>query len=179
MVRWCGNERHNFQWSWIRTLIVNMLHCGNSLLLHLNALIIVTTSSASRAPRPLQRLSFRLLYYLPFKCRIQLKNKTNKNLPACANATLNDLLYVLGIETACSHAPSSIVGTNLSSTDLNCLTHWGRVTHICVVKLTIIGSDNGLSPGRRQAIIWTNAGILLIGPIETNFIEILIGIQTF
>ena len=59
------------------------------------------------------------------------------------------------------------------------LTHWGRVTHICFVKLTIIGSDNGLSPGRRQAIIWTNAGILLIGPLGTNFIEILIGIQTF
>ena len=58
-----------------------------------------------------------------------------------------------------------------------CLTHWGRVTHICVVKLTIIGSDNGLSPGRRQAIIWTNAGILLIGPLGTNFSEILIGIQ--
>ena len=38
------------------------------------------------------------------------------------------------------------------------LTHWGRVAHICVSKLTIIGSDNGLSPGRRQAIIWTNAG---------------------
>ena len=37
------------------------------------------------------------------------------------------------------------------------LTHWGRVTHICVSKLTIIGSDNGLSPDRRQAIIWTNA----------------------
>ena len=31
--------------------------------------------------------------------------------------------------------------------------HWGRVTHICVSNLTIIGSDNGLSPGRRQAII--------------------------
>ena len=39
------------------------------------------------------------------------------------------------------------------------LTHWGRVTHLCVSKLTIIGSDNGLSPDRRQAIIWTNAGI--------------------
>ena len=33
--------------------------------------------------------------------------------------------------------------------------------HICVTKLTIIGSDNGLSPGRRRPIIWTNAGILL------------------
>ena len=51
------------------------------------------------------------------------------------------------------------------------LTHWGRVTHICVKKLTIIGSDNGLSPGRCQAIIWTNAGILLIGSTETNFSE--------
>ena len=59
------------------------------------------------------------------------------------------------------------------------LTHWGRVTHICVGNLTIIGSDNGLSPGRRQAIIWTNAGILLIGPLGTNFSEILIEIPTF
>ena len=53
------------------------------------------------------------------------------------------------------------------------------MTHICVGKLTIIGSDNGLSPQRRQAIIWTNAGILLIGPLGTNFSEILIEIQTF
>ena len=59
------------------------------------------------------------------------------------------------------------------------LTHWGRVTHICVSKLTIIGSDNGLSPGRRQAIIWTNAGILLIRPLGTNFNEMLIEIVTF
>ena len=59
------------------------------------------------------------------------------------------------------------------------LTHWGRVTHICVGKLTIIASDKGLSPERRQAIIWTNAGLLLIGPLRTNFSEILIGIQIF
>ena len=59
------------------------------------------------------------------------------------------------------------------------LTHWGRVTHKCVSKLAIIGSDNGLSPGRRQAIIWTNAGILLIGPLGTNFSETSIEIYTF
>ena len=53
------------------------------------------------------------------------------------------------------------------------------MTHICVIKLTIIGSDNGLSPGRHQAIIWTNAGVLLIGPLGTKFSEILIGIQPF
>ena len=56
------------------------------------------------------------------------------------------------------------------------LTHWGRVTHICVSKLTIDGSDNGLSPGRHQAIISTKTWILLIGLLGTNFIEILIGI---
>ena len=47
------------------------------------------------------------------------------------------------------------------------------------VKLTIIGSDNGLSPGRRQAIIWTNAGILLIRTLGTNFSEILTEIRAF
>ena len=59
------------------------------------------------------------------------------------------------------------------------LTHWGRVTLICVSELTIIGSDNGLLPGRRQPIIWTNTGILLTGPSGTNFSEILIAILTF
>ena len=53
------------------------------------------------------------------------------------------------------------------------------MTHICVSKLTTIGSDNGLSPGRRQANICTNAGILLIGPLGTNFSENLIEIYTF
>ena len=51
------------------------------------------------------------------------------------------------------------------------LTHWGRMTHICVSELTIIGPDNGLSPGRRQAIIWTNAGIYII--IMKNFPHLL------
>ena len=59
------------------------------------------------------------------------------------------------------------------------LTHWGRVTHICVSKFTIIGSDNGLSSSRRQAIIWTNAGILLIGPLGINASENLIKIYSF
>ena len=59
------------------------------------------------------------------------------------------------------------------------LTHWGRVTHICVNKSTIICSDNGLSPGRCQAIISTNASLLLIRPLGTNFNEMLIEILTF
>ena len=59
------------------------------------------------------------------------------------------------------------------------LTHWGRMTHICISKLTIIGSDNDLSPGRYQAIIWTNAGLLSIGTLRTNFSEILSETNTF
>ena len=58
-------------------------------------------------------------------------------------------------------------------------THWGQITHICISKLTIIGSDNGLSPGWHQAIIWSNAGILLVGPLVTNFSDMLIEIHTF
>ena len=59
------------------------------------------------------------------------------------------------------------------------LTHRGRVTHICVNDLTSIGSDNGLSPDRRQAIIRTNAGILLIRPLGTNFSEFSVEILIF
>ena len=56
------------------------------------------------------------------------------------------------------------------------LTHRGGVMHICVGNLTIIGSDNGLSPGQCQAIIWTNVGISSISSIGswgTNCNEIL------
>ena len=53
------------------------------------------------------------------------------------------------------------------------------MTHICISDLTSIGSDNGLSPGRHQAIIRTNAGILLIKPLGTNFIEFFVEILIF
>ena len=59
------------------------------------------------------------------------------------------------------------------------LTHWRRAMHIYITNQTIIGSDNGLTPCQRQAIIWTKAGILLIEPSGTNFSEILIKIQIF
>ena len=59
------------------------------------------------------------------------------------------------------------------------LIHWGRMTHTCASTLTIIISDNGLLPRRNQAIIWTNDGILLIGPLGIHYSEILIKILTF
>ena len=54
------------------------------------------------------------------------------------------------------------------------LTQWGGVTHICVTKLTIVGSDNGLSPGQGQAIIYSNAVILLVGLVRAYSSEILV-----
>ena len=59
------------------------------------------------------------------------------------------------------------------------LIHWGRVTYICINNLCHIGSDDGLSPRQGQAIISTNAGISLIGQLETNFGKILETVNTF
>ena len=53
------------------------------------------------------------------------------------------------------------------------------MTNICISKLNIVDTDNGLSPGRCQAIIWTSAGILLIQTMGTNFSEICSEIYTF
>ena len=53
------------------------------------------------------------------------------------------------------------------------------VLHICVSELDSIASDNDLSPIRHQASIYTNAGLLSIEPLGTNFSVILIKIQNF
>ena len=92
------------------------------------------------------------------------------------------ILTLTHIELIVMHHLQKSLGNHQEHARFRCkwyLTHWGRVTHICVSKLTIIGSNNGLSPGRHQAIIWTNVGILFIEPLETNFSEILIVIQIF
>ena len=60
---------------------------------------------------------------------------------------------------------------------LFCFVFFMIIVH--ATNLAIICWDNGLSPGRRQAIIWTNAGKLLIGPFGTNVSEILIESHTF
>ena len=59
-------------------------------------------------------------------------------------------------------------------------TYLPLVPHIYAsVNRVSIVSDNGLLPIRHQAILWTNAGVLSIGPIRTNFSEILIKIKIF
>ena len=109
-------------------------------------------------------LSLLVLYFFPWK----------SSLSKCKSETAFDISSVCCPNMYSSHRYIIIIYI-LSPWPL---THWGRVTHICVSNLTIIDSDNGLSPGRYQAIIWTNAGILLIRTLETNFSEILCEIHT-
>ena len=92
-------------------------------------------------------------------------------------------VYILPLSLHCCMWYHDILGRVITTPDcigLNSyLTHWSRVTHKCDSNLAIIGSDNALSPGRRRAITRTNARILFIGPLGTNFTEILIEIHTF
>ena len=102
-----------------------------------------------------------------------MKSHGNKFSPALLKVRGQPYLWVnaeLEVHRHC--IPGMINGKSI-------LTHWGRVTHIFISKSTIIGSDNGLSPGRHQDIIWTNTGMLLTGPMRINFSEILIEIYTF
>ena len=82
----------------------------------------------------------------------------------------------MGVHAVTQHSQSW--KSHLNS-EMHVLTHWSRVMHICVGNLTSIASDNGLSPGRRQAIIATNDGILLIRTSGTNVSENLSEIHTF
>ena len=91
----------------------------------------------------------------------------------------NSSALAMELHLSCTN-PSILFWVNYAAvSSMQLLTHWGRVTHIYVGKLTIIGSDNGLSPGWCQAIIWTNANLLLIGPLGTNFSEIFVEIYTY
>ena len=99
---------------------------------------------------------------------------------ACHNTAWGNYTYSKNINICQQKYFTSLVyESKMPHSNYSDLTHWGRVTHICVSKLIVIGSDNGLSPGQRQAIIWTNAGMLLIGPMGTNFSEISIKIHIF
>ena len=114
----------------------------------------------------------------PFiKCYLRIwKGKNNLQPRVIVDAVTADNVAV-GFLFSC--LSECFTRNNTVQKKIKSLTHWGQVTHICVSKLTIIGSYNGLWPGRRQAIVWTNAGILLIGRLGTNFNEILIEIHAF
>ena len=61
-------------------------------------------------------------------------------LYSSAHLQVNDALIFLASVVAGHHQTHMWL--------INTLTHWGRVTHMCVSSdITIIGLDNGLSPG--------------------------------
>ena len=73
--------------------------------------------------------------------------------------------------TRLSHCESKGGASDFPQSGVNSL------RHICISNVTIIGLDYGLSPGRHQAILWSNAWILLTRSLLTNFSEILIVFQ--
>ena len=84
------------------------------------------------------------------------------------------MTYISYIQDQCGMI--TLIGFNVMNmrTLLKCCSHLtqrGRVTHIWVNRLTIIGSNDGLLPVRRQDIIWTNAEILWIGQLGRNLSE--------
>ena len=88
----------------------------------------------------------------------------------------NDGMEEIGLVTP---TPGTLIKSQHFETETNIgahrrwyLTHWGWVSHICIGKLTIIRPDNGLLPGLRHAVIWTNDGILFIGPSGTNLVKL-------
>ena len=89
----------------------------------------------------LRAFASRITQMCPRQPLLRLQNDRQGEKPRWAISSLNLIIYA---------------SVNWASF----LIHRGRVTHKCVGKLTNIGSDNGLLPGRRQAIIWTNVGIL-------------------
>ena len=94
-----------------------------------------------------------------------LKMESWTNMRLAANIIIKDIIHIFA--SICKSCIFCWWDDVIASTD------------ICISKLTIIGPDNGLSPNRRQAIIWTSAGILLIRTLGTNFSEILSEILTF
>ena len=106
-------------------------------------------------PWHLARFDERTPYRLLHTCTRWLRYMLNSH-------QLSNMIFIMA--SLWTNYPWTLLPTRI---DFNSL----RPSDACVGNLTIIG--------RRQAIIWTNAGILLIGPLGTNFNEIVIGIQTF
>ena len=89
-------------------------------------------------------------------------------------------------DTFCSDQPIILTHWGWDETNKTSFLQWKCfefrlifLWNLFVGNLTIIVSDNGLLLGRRQAIIWNNAGILLMRPLVTNPSIILIATETF
>ena len=101
--------------------------------------------------------SVEVFFNFDFNCWINSRNAADSrrhgiHIQDVTVMIKRDVVYMLHVVWHLI-SPTHLAQRNHQSCAFVSLTHWGRVTHICVGNLTIIGSDNGLSPGRRQAII--------------------------
>ena len=112
-----------------------------------------------------------MFFYIDIYVKIHSEIKTHINTPRYCHIHQTPIMEHIGLYGLSEWHKKVFPLYNLS--------HWGRVTHMCVSKLTIIASDNGLSPSRRQAIIRNNAGLWSIETLATNFNEIGSKIQPF
>ena len=110
--------------------------------------------------------------HLRVPCNVPFMHRTSGNL---VHIFLKWPVLIYGWQT--------VVFSQLESRSPRCMYETQTVEHMlwacwvispqCRIYASVyrvsMGSDNSLSPGRRQAIIWTNAGILLIGPLGINF----------
>ena len=91
-----------------------------------------------------------------FHLTLNISNANKTNPAKWLNitiVTLNMISIRWYRHSMCSH--ERITSQSYPAENLPCLamSQWGRVMHICISKLIVIGSDNGLSTGRHQAII--------------------------
>ena len=192
----CANVLHNCKLAVLPQSggrIIYRFLCGFICVSLCQSIKIKRTNMYIARPRAINSLTIVCLLNRSFRCR---SKKTSKlRVTGCVRGVTGEFpaqmarnaenvsirwrhhtVFWRNVPMISYHIDATCIMYNKNSTIKN---HRGRVTHIYVSKLIIIGADNGLSPGRRQAIIWTSAGILLIGPLWTNFSEISIGILTF
>ena len=99
--------------------------------------------------------------------------------PVCSVAWISDSKYKTFLLKKCIWKCKCYLQDAYGGNFSQILTHWGRVTHICVGNLAVIGSENGFYARRHQTIIWTNDGLLSIGHLWTNFSGNLFVIHAF
>ena len=114
------------------------------------------------------------------KCAVLLKAvaPTMSLLNEASSAYNNEicLMYFRGVVWIYWCIANASLSTNYTYV---ALTYWDRVTHICVVNQPSLFGIMACQKGRRQAIVWSSAVILLIGPLETIFREILFEVFKF
>ena len=120
--------------------------------------------------------TFEQLWHYAITCQLRTMSPSGVTRPQWVNVTLFESLQIVPGYVILYHCLSCFANQHESQTYW---THWCRAMHTCISKIPIIGSDNGLSPGLVQAIVWTNVGLLSIGPLGINCSEILIEINKF